>query len=170
MGFRRDAQRADRPDHHRIAHRFEFACREERRLAELRHIREQLHARHARANSLNISASVKASGKIASAPELIKLGAGDGAFHAFAARGIGASDDKEMAARFCGGGDLRRQSCGSASFLSLRCPHFFGRADLRYSRRQRRVLKGPDHMHDVQCLAIACVAIDQNREVEERAI
>ena len=56
-------------------------------------------------------------------------------------------------------------SCASASFLSFRCPHFFGSSWSSICTAARaRILERADHVHHVQRLAIAGVAVHQHRQ------
>jgi hypothetical protein len=56
-------------------------------------------------------------------------------------------------------------SCGAASFLSFRCPHFLGsNLVLQMHRGGPGILEAAHHVHDVERLAIAGVAIHQHRQ------
>jgi hypothetical protein len=109
---------------------------------------------------------LSASGKIGvGAGVEIHLRAGDGAVHAFGGRGVGAGDDVEVAARLAGGGDLGGHVVGVGELLVVEVAAFLGQQlVLDMDGGRARVLEGTDHVHDVEGLAVAGVAIDEDGE------
>ena len=90
----------------------------------------------------------------------------DRAVHALAGGGVGARDDVRGGGGPCrAAATLAAMSCASASFLSLRWPHFFGSSwSSMCTAPAPGILEGADHVHDVQRLAVAGVAVDQHRQ------
>ena len=161
-----DAQRGDRPDHHRVAHRLELGRGEERRAAELRHVGQQRHARHRLGEGAeHLGVGQRLGEDRVGAGLEIEPGARHGAVDALARRGVGAGDDEQMPARLGGGGDLGRHVVRIGELLVVQVAAFLGQhLVLDMDRAGAGLLEGAHHVHDVQRLAVAGVAVDQHRQ------
>ena len=161
-----DAQRGDRPDHHLVAHRLELAGGEERRLAELGHVGQKLHAGHGLGEGAEHLGVVQRLGEDRVGARLdIALGARHGAVDALARRPIGAGDDEQMPARLGGGRHLGRHVVRVGELLVVQVAALLGQdLVLDVDRAGAGILEGAHHVHDVQRLAVAGVAVDQHRQ------
>ena len=161
-----DAQRGDRPDHHLVAHRLELSCGEERRLAELGHVGQKLHAGHGLGEGAEHLGVVQRLGEDRVGARLdIALGARHGAVDALARRPIGAGDDEQMPARLGGGRDLGRHLVRVGELLVVQVAALLGQdLVLDMDGAGAGILEGAHHVHDVQRLAVARVAVDQHRQ------
>jgi hypothetical protein len=87
----------------------------------------------------------------------------DRAVHPFAGRGVGARDDVEMPARASRRRDLGRHVARAGQLLVVEMPAFLGQQLIfQMDRPGAGLLEGAYHVHRVERLAIAGVAIDEH--------
>ena len=157
----RHAQGTHRPDHHLVAHRLELAGGEERGAAELGHIGKQ--AVGDGAEHLGCRQSLGKDRVGAGLHE--QLRARHRAVDALGCRRIGAGDDEQVPAGLCRGGDLGRHVMRVGQLLVVQVAAFL-RQQLVFDmhRGGAGILEAAHHVHDVERLAVAGVAIDQQRQ------
>ncbi len=92
----------------------------------------------------------------------VELGTGDCIVHAFDGHRIGPRDDHQVAARLDGGRDFGRHVARVNEVLAVQVSAFLGQhliLDVHGARTN--LLKGAHHVHDVERLAIAGIAVDE---------
>ena len=160
-----DAQRADRPDHHLVAHVLELGCGEERGAAELGHVGEQRKQGTRAATARNIRRWPAPRGRSRRRRPPEQFRACHRAVHALARGGVGAGDDEQMPAGPSGGGNLGSHVMGVGQFLVVQVAAFLRQQlVLDVHRGGAGILERTHHVHDVQRLAVSGVAVDQQRQ------
>ena len=100
----------------------------------------------------------------------VEAGAGDGGLETLGGHGVGAGDDTQVAGGADGGGDLARHVLGGGEALVGEMAALLGQhLVLELHGRRPGVLQLAHQAHDVERLAVAGVAVDDERQIHRSA-